>query len=74
LRRTGCEEYVVAATRRDSELMAQSSRNAGTPWRRTSVARVRVCRAAHNAYDDCTHATVSKARSTVAGEERVPLQ
>jgi len=31
LRRIGCEEYIVAATSRDSELMAKSSRNAGRP-------------------------------------------
>lgn len=48
-KRSEWEAYVVIANKRQRELRAASSTNAGRPYVRTSVARVRVCIAAHNA-------------------------
>jgi hypothetical protein len=48
------EAYVVIANKRQRELRAASSTNAGRLYVRTSVARVRVCNAAHKAYPDYT--------------------
>ena len=48
-KRSEWEAYVVIANKRQRELRAESSTNAGRPYVRTSVARVRVCNAAHKA-------------------------